>query len=79
MWLKVSNLLCSIPYLYKKYLVLQGGVLSACLLGCIHVMAQVLSERVAFRGVKGGVLFHSPTYLELALDMGVAHAPMIVQ
>ena len=35
-------------------MVLQGGILIANMLGCVLVLAQVLSERGVFWGVKGG-------------------------
>ena len=41
----------------QYYLVLQGGVLSAHLLGCILVLAQMLSKRDAF-GAEEEVLSH---------------------
>ena len=39
--------------LYNKYKVLQGGILSAPMLGSVLVLAQVLNERDVFWGVKG--------------------------
>ena len=51
MWPKVSSMFYII--FIHKYNVLQGGVLSAHLLGCILVLVQVLSERAAFGGAKG--------------------------
>ena len=44
----------------ENYKVLQGGVLSALMLGSVLALAQALSERGAFGGVKGGVLSYLP-------------------
>ena len=52
----------------QLYLVLQGGGLSAHLLGCICVLAQAPSEWGAFGRIK--VDFWSIHYLGLALDSG---------
>ena len=40
-------------------MVLQGGILSGLILGSVLLLVQVLSERSAFGGVKGGVLLYS--------------------
>ena len=52
-------------HLYENYKVLQGGILSAVMLGSVLALIQVLSERGAFGGVRGGVLL---SYIGLALD-----------
>ena len=68
MWLKVLNLLCFKPNLHSNSKVLQGVILSALMLGSVLALVQVLSQRGAFWGVKGGVC--PITYLGLALDRG---------
>ena len=40
--------------------VLQGGISSVLMIGSVLVLIQVLSERGAFGGVKGGVLSYCP-------------------
>ena len=47
------------PHLYENYKVLQGGILSALMPSSVLALAQALSERSAFGGVKG-VLSYSP-------------------
>ena len=57
-----------------KYKVLQGGILTALMLGSVLVLTQALSERGVFWGVKGG--FVPFTYLGLVLDRGWYRAPI---
>ena len=37
MWLKVS--IFQLPNM-QEYMILQGNILSACMIGCVHVLAQ---------------------------------------
>ena len=60
MWLNVSDLLCLIPYLHDNIRFYKVAFLKTHLLGCVLVLAQVLNERGAFWGVKGGVPIYLP-------------------